>query len=223
MLDSEWGRRFLDEGLTPRQKSWTVLYENYYAKVRRYFAKYVSCLQDVDDLAQEVFFRVILNEGRMQNPHAYVWAIARHQLHAYLQDKRASRCMDHKTRMWWRSIAVHIISGACERDPLEQVSANEIKATLGLAMRHLSPLLREALTLRFIRGLDVHEAAAQAGCTVPTLKKRLHRAMRSLTESDKMGSSCATGSGLHPKQSWSSHEKSKSRIACKCFMNCEPV
>jgi RNA polymerase sigma-70 factor (ECF subfamily) len=66
---------------------------------------------------------------------------------------------------------------SAQNDPADEVTS---KDSVVSALRRLSPVEHEALTLVAWEGLDVTRAARAAGCTKATFSVRLHRARRRL-------------------------------------------
>jgi RNA polymerase sigma factor (sigma-70 family) len=176
-------------GLRARQEYWRELYEQHHEAIRRYFARHVRHPHDVDDLMQTVFLNLIARGGDLQNPRAYLFAVARHQLSLYWRHRRRSVLVEQ------------IISGGegegaagaghydYESDPLEQIGRRETQTVMALMIGSLSAALKDALRVRYIDGLRLNAAATHVGCSRMALKKRLQRAKQSLLESLKVGGS----------------------------------
>jgi hypothetical protein len=77
-------------GPTAGQQYWMELYREYHEEVARYFARHVKCPQDVEDLVQMVFLRLMGHRGDLRNPRGYLHIVARHQLYAYWRRKKTS-------------------------------------------------------------------------------------------------------------------------------------
>ncbi len=92
--DEARGHKPQGSGLTARQEYWLRLYQQYHEEVRRYFARRVKCSHDADDLMQMVFLNLIAHEGDLQDPHAYLYAVARHQLFFYWRRRNRSVLME---------------------------------------------------------------------------------------------------------------------------------
>jgi RNA polymerase sigma factor (sigma-70 family) len=180
--EAQRGEKSQGSGLTARQEYWLRLYQQYHEEVRRYFARRVTCSHDVDDLMQMVFLNVIAHRGDLQNPHAYLHAMARHQLSFYWRCRSRSVLMERVLFRGPEDSAEE--TGPCDRDsdPLHQLSHREMHRVIDARIDGLSPALREALRLRYVDGLPPRAAATRAGCSRAALKKRLARAKRLLLE-----------------------------------------
>lgn len=170
----------LRDGGTPQDTECSGLYETYHQQVRGYFAKRVRCPHDVDDLVQNVFTSLMAHRGRMLNPQVYVHFVVRHQLSAYWRKRRRPPTLQvlHDGREEYEGI----VCRDADSDPVNYLSSREAARTVHSTISRLSPLLAEALRLRLLNGLALSEAATKAGCSLPTLKKRLQRARQSFME-----------------------------------------
>lgn len=174
-------REVLPEGGERERDPWTALYEDYYEEVKRYFARRVRCSHDVEDLVQEVFLEVLGHFRNVLHPRSYVRTVARHQLSAYWRQRKRHLLIDDILPDYDDESLIHVGS-RLEPDPLERLLHKETAALVGAMVGRLTPALAEAVRLRFLKGLALPEAAAQAGCSTETLKKRLKRARRSFIE-----------------------------------------
>ncbi len=185
--DAKRGEKSQGSGLTARQEYWLALYQQYHEEVRRYFARHVRCSHDVDDLMQMVFLNVITHCGNLQNPHAYLHAMAQHQLSFYWRCRDRSVLMARTLFRGPENSADETVFCDCDSDPLHQLSRQEIHRAISVMIDGLSPVLSEALRLRYVDGLQPRAAATRAGCSRAALKKRLARAKRSLLEYLRIG------------------------------------
>jgi RNA polymerase sigma-70 factor (ECF subfamily) len=174
-------------GLTARQEYWLGLYQQYHEEIRRYFARRVKCSHDADDLMQMVFLHLIAHRGDLQNPHAYLCAMARHQLSFYWRCRNRSVLTERALLPGNEDSADETVFLDCDSDPLRQLSRQEMYHAVDAMIDSLSPALSEALRLRYVDGLQPRAAATLAGCSRAALKKRLGRAKRSLLGCLRMG------------------------------------
>jgi RNA polymerase sigma factor (sigma-70 family) len=168
-------------GPTAQQQYWMEFYQEYHEEVACYFARHVKCPQDVEDLVQMVFLRLMGHRGDLRNPRGYVHIVARHQLYAYWRRKKTSLPVASKASLPSEDYVASVMEADWDSDPLEQLSSREMQEVMASLMTCLSPVLAEALQLRFVHGLPLDEAAVRAGCSREALKKRLLRAKQSLT------------------------------------------
>jgi RNA polymerase sigma factor (sigma-70 family) len=169
-----------DFARTARREFWLGLYQQYYEDLRRYLTRQVKCPHDVDDLLQAVFLNLIAHEGPVQNPHAYLFAVARHQVFCHWRWKRRRVLAAQILSSGGGPASAGVGSYDRESDPLRQAGRTETRAAVAAMVADLSPALRDAVRLRYVDGLGLPEAAARAGCSRVALKKRLERAKQFL-------------------------------------------
>lgn len=169
-------------GLAARREHWRRIYEEHHEVIRCYFTRYVRHRHDVDDLMQTVFLNLMVRGGDVENPRAYLFAAARHELSFYWRRRKRSVLVARIVSGWAGEDADGAERWDRNSDPLIQLGRKEMHTTVDSLIDGLSPALSEALRLRYLDGLRLNAAAARAGCSCLALKKRLERAKRSLTE-----------------------------------------
>ncbi|MCU0916722.1 MAG: RNA polymerase sigma factor [Planctomycetes bacterium] len=166
-----------------RRKYCEQLYEQYHEQLQHYLAKRVRNAHDVEDLMQTVFLNLVTHPGDLQNPHAYLFAVAQHALFFYWRCRKRSALA--------QQILSHSFGGTAgwgdESDPQKKMSDQEIRAVVHAKVAGLTPALHEALRLRYLDGLRPEAAAARAECSCIALKKRLERAKQALLEGCSIG------------------------------------
>lgn len=190
MCGSEWHPEVLQgTASAPRREYWAQVYRECYEEVRRYFLRYIKCPHDADDLVQCVFLRVLMYNCSPRYPHTYIHTVARHLLFSYLRHQKRRKHLLTGRAVFDDSSELGEPAPCSDRDsdPLERLSENEMAGIVVSTLSGLSPILAEALRLRFLSGLHLNEAASRAGCSRETLKKRLKRAKQSLIESWSCG------------------------------------
>ncbi len=170
-------------GAIAGQQYWIEICEEYYQDVRDYFAGYVKCPQDVEDLVQDVFTRLIQGGHVPRGARVYIRVAAKNRLRSYWRSKNAHLLAEQK--IWGQRDKVPPMSTASDldSDPFDQLSAAESKRALACAVRGLPGAYAEVLRLRITQGLSLDEIAQKVNCSRDTVKKRLQRARRRLLES----------------------------------------
>ena len=163
-------------GSAPQPEYWAKIYQDYHGELRHYFAKYVKSSQDVDDLVQTVFVRLIAQNCTLQYPRVYVHVAARHVMYSHWERKKQSLLARRAVSAGCDERDIDAVPRDWESDPVRQLTKGEARIIAGSMMAGLSPVLAEALRLRYMNELHLDEAAARAGCSRETLKKRLRRA-----------------------------------------------
>ncbi len=142
------------EGVTDRQ----------YRGVFRYLAGVTGSRDLAEDLTQEVFLRVARaarNGDTIEHERGWVFSVARSVVAAERRQQR-------------REVVVSE-SG----EPAVAATA-DLAAHLSHAMQTLEEADREVLLLREMGGLSYREIAAECGCTVESVRSRLHRTRSTL-------------------------------------------
>jgi RNA polymerase sigma-70 factor (ECF subfamily) len=139
------------------------LFERHARPVRRYLYRLTRNPAVADDLAQEVFLRVVRSaagyEAR-EREAAWVFRIAGNVLRDF--QRRVSRPVEH----------VAAAVGTAPNQVLE--------LDLDLALARLPPDECEALLLGEVVGLTYPEIAEATGVTVPAVRSRIYRARQAL-------------------------------------------
>jgi RNA polymerase sigma factor (sigma-70 family) len=151
--------------------------------LRRYLARRRICRpDDVDDIAQEVFLRLLRCESTefIDHPRAYLFKIAANVSMDWVT--RASGRLPHDSA--WLTELVDSLSPEVE---LERQGVDE---RLRLAVEVLSPRAREILRLQFGEGLSQAQIAGRLGLTPKVVKREMARSyavLRTTLDSDLNG------------------------------------
>jgi len=147
----------------------------YERRVHAFLSRSLICRPDVDDLAQDVFLRVLRALPRFETRGArlstWIFAIAVR----LLLDRRRSR---------WRFLLPFDETRARAREQTPEAGAID-RQTLTAVERlllELSAEQRMALLLLELHGLSYEEVAEAMGTSVATAKTRVFRARRALRE-----------------------------------------
>jgi RNA polymerase sigma-70 factor (ECF subfamily) len=120
------------------------------------------------DVQQEIWFSVVRNLPRLKNPEAFavwIYRIAHSKVMNHLLRGNSSLPLDENDDY-----------AADEPEDFTPADAARIHAGLD----QLSPIHREVLLLRFMEDLSYEQIAEIAGCSVGTVRSRLHNAKRDL-------------------------------------------
>ena len=121
-----------------------------------------------EDLVQEVLIKTASHWRRVAaSGDPYPWV---------------RRVMLNELRRWWRPRRVRTVSGVTLPDhAVDSPSGRtETKLMLQRALRVLSPMQRAVLFLRYYDDLTEVDCAAALGCSVGTVKRHAHDALRRL-------------------------------------------
>jgi RNA polymerase sigma-70 factor (ECF subfamily) len=161
------------------EQAFHELVTRYERRILYYIHRLLGNDADLADVLQEIWLRVFLRISTLRAPEAFrVWLYRIAHDVAIIQLRKSKR---HPVTSQGDTHAAEAVTTNDwnECDSLE--NAELVHAALGrLSLPH-----REVLTLRFLEGLDLSEIAQVVGCSVGTVKSRIHyakSAMRSLLE-----------------------------------------
>lgn len=147
--------------------------KHYAGEIRRYFNRRLGRVHDVNDLAQEVYFRLLRIDPDMkvENPLAFVYGVARR----VLADHRAEAAADDGMLTFESDLTsgVNHASEALGDRPEERV---RIEQDILRALSQIPPMHAAILILHKRDGLSYEEVAAELGISVHTVKKYLTEA-----------------------------------------------
>lgn len=135
------------------------------ADLRGWLGARFSGLQDVDDLVQEVFSRLVRahSTGPVANPRAFLFVVARNLALNELRNRRVRSSLNEP--------AVDPMTIADEMaGPLELVAQQEDYKHLVDALQSLPERCRQVMTLRKIYGYSQKEVADRLGISVNTVE-----------------------------------------------------
>jgi RNA polymerase sigma factor (sigma-70 family) len=142
-------------------------FRDHAGELQRFLARRVAQPQDADDLAQEVFARLlrVRNADLVRNPLSYLLGIATHVVREFRQRKQHERVLFDSDLA--EVVAEHT-DGAPEQSVTEQF---ELRERLDKALKQLPAAHQLVLLLVKRDGLSYAEAAKAAGLSVHTIEK----------------------------------------------------
>lgn len=154
--------------------AWNELFVRHQARLLHYLRRLLGSAADAEDVVQDVWIIALRKLGTLEQPEAFkawLYRIARNRALSRLRRRHGEVPLDDDLPAREESESPGGDDGALAGwDPAV------IHDALGL----LSAAHREVLTLRFVDELSYDEIAAVVGCTVGTVRSRLHYAKRSL-------------------------------------------
>lgn len=132
---------------------------------------------DADDLAQDVFLRVMQRLGSLRDARAFPAWIAAMTRNFAAGFFRARQSRPHPVG------DVPSVAAGAAHDPHDGAEAREILA----AIRSLPESYAETLSLRLVEGLTGPQIAARTGMTHGSVRVNLHRGMAMLREKLRIG------------------------------------
>jgi RNA polymerase sigma-70 factor (ECF subfamily) len=149
------------------------LFVTYQAALRAYFYKRVRCRAEAEELAQEVYLRILRvpDASAIRNPEAYLFTIA------------GNLVKEHGLREMRRGHAVAADDPAIEeqlaekRCAAEELDRGRRLQHLALILQQLSPKCRAVVALHYWHGLSYEEVAARLGISAHMVKKYVCQAL----------------------------------------------
>lgn len=153
------------------------LVEEYQDRLVRYLVYVLGRRDDVDDLVQETWLRV-MERGKSYDGRSrfepWLFTVARH-LAIDLVRRRREVSLDAEDEGGVGPVAV-----SAGLSPFAEAARTEDAERLAGALDSLRPVYREALVLRFMEELSLQEIAAVVGAPVPTVAARIYRGLAAL-------------------------------------------
>ena len=131
---------------------------------------------DAEDVQQEVWLAVYRDLRTLHNPRAFRTWLFRTTRHRAIDFLRARK----RDRELIDDVASDATSAATPA--VDHFVARLDESAVGTALARLAPLQREVLVLRYEQDLSYGEIALVMGCSIGTVRSRLHYAMRGLRE-----------------------------------------
>ena len=158
------------------------LVQQYQYRLVRYFIFLLGTRDQVDDLVQETWLRV-LERGRSYDGESrfepWLFAIARN---LDIDDTRKRRLfsLDSNDDDEHQPASFPPVSSAAS--PFEQAARTEDARQLAQSLQLLQPVYREALVLRFQEELSLQEISQVVGAPVSTVSSRIYRGLATLRQ-----------------------------------------
>jgi RNA polymerase sigma factor (sigma-70 family) len=140
--------------------------------LRRFLTVHLRNADDVPDLAQEVYLRLLRvnHQEAIRNPEAYLFTVANHVLYQYSLRKTAKVEFVDIT-----DAAAELLSPAAQEPPARAENSQRVER-LQRILKRLPPRVGAALVMHRIGGYTVQEVANELGVARETAKKYLIRA-----------------------------------------------
>lgn len=137
-------------------------------RIRYYIMRLIGPKEDLDDILQKVWLSVWTTLPRLRKPDSFrpwLYAIARTTAFQTLRG---------------RVIEVPLDEAIAAPEPEEDSFAPQDAAAIHAALDHMPVLHKEVLVLRFLEEMTYEEIAAVVGCSVGTVRSRIHYGKKSL-------------------------------------------
>lgn len=149
----------------------TSTFGRYRRELHRYLMKRLRQPQDVDDLAQEVYMRLLTldEETTVHKPLAYLYGVASHVLADHIFD------MKH-TPIDWAEDADDWVDSPSQVLPDDMAERLNLQQQIDRAMAQLPPTHAAVLLAHKRDGLSYEETAEKLGISVFTVEKYVTQA-----------------------------------------------
>lgn len=137
------------------------------AELQRFLARRIARAEDADDLAQEVFARLlrVRDADLVRNPLSYLLGIATHVVREFRQRRQ------HERVLFDSSLAEDLCDGQSPESVLGMAEQLELEQRLNHALSQLPPAHQLVLLLVKRDGLSHAEAARASGLSIHTIEK----------------------------------------------------
>lgn len=167
------------------ETAFTLLYRKRQGAVYRFALQMTGCEAIAEDVTQEVFIKLMC-EPNQYDPakgslSAYIYGIARYQVLRRLRKERGFVPIVEETEDATGVISERLVANS---DPLGDLTRNETLEALRQAILALPEHYREVVVLCDLHEISYAESAEVLGCSIGTIRSRLHRGRALLA--DKM-------------------------------------
>jgi len=170
------------------QGAFALLLEKYHSALMTHVLKYVSVVEDAEDICQRSFEKAFMNIDRYNPRYAFstwLYNIAQNESIDHLRRSRASI---NSVPISSEREALEVLSGST---PEEELIIDQAVSDLMGSIRNLPDSYRVVAELRFIKDYAYEDIARELALPLGTVKTRINRARKLL---EKMMENAADGS-----------------------------
>ncbi|HWC78304.1 MAG TPA: RNA polymerase sigma factor, partial [Blastocatellia bacterium] len=180
------------------EEAFALLYRRRQAGVFRFALQMSGSREVAEDVTQEVFIVLISEAERYDSSRgsvaAFLYGIARNHVLRRLQRDRDRTFISLDADSNGHNTESHPAFVAAA-DPLGDLTRAETVETLRSAILTLPAHYREVVVLCDLHEMDYREAASVLGCSIGTVRSRLHRARNLLVEKLRANDSAEPATG----------------------------
>jgi RNA polymerase sigma-70 factor, ECF subfamily len=161
--------------------AWAELVQSYHGLVYSLCYSFTRASADAEDLTQDVFVKIYSNlcsyDSERGDLGGWITAVTRNQLVDYFRRTRLQRATDSLDAGWEEPGALppaHRLPDE-RANAHDHVAAGEVRTILRRAIARLSPEMREAVSLRYFRGMEYKTIAKSLKIPEGTVKSRINR------------------------------------------------
>jgi len=154
------------------QNYWAQRFEEYQLALNRFFRRRHLHRQDAEDLAQEVYLRLLrVENGTVQNPEAYLFTVAVN----LLRERTALAIRRGQTTSLEDVEERFLSAGPTPEEEVERFARERILADV---VSKLPPKFRAIIVMHYHHGLSYQDMAGRIGVSPHTIKKYVSQALR---------------------------------------------
>lgn len=156
--------------LKPGSGEFSLSFMDYDKQLQRYLAHRLARPQDAEDLAQEVYVRLLrVDQTKLRKPLAYIYGIAAHLVADFRSDPRHTReLLSEAPDGMLETVSVALPDDLADRLNLQQ--------QLERALAQLPRMHARVLLAHKHHGLSYEEVAAELGLSIHTVEKYVTQA-----------------------------------------------
>ena len=166
-----------------------VLFRQYEKPVIRLIYRMVGARDEAEDIAQEVFVKIVRAlPGFRGDANLTTWIYRITMNHClnyrrkwFIRQRTPTISLDVSPDSSSDGAATPQIAGDIE-DPMRVLLNTELHSKIQIALQKLSPQLRSIIILRDIEGMNYEEISETLGISMGTVKSRINRARSALRE-----------------------------------------
>ena len=148
------------------------IFRQYNNALRKYLMQRLGCQEDVDEIAQEVFLRLLRYNKieKLKNPKAFVFQIAVN----LLKDRASSKYM----RLLNRHVSISDVDlVSTSPSPESLLESKEAVTRIYRVLENVKPEARRVFILHRFKGLTYNKIASEVGISKRRVKYHLHCVM----------------------------------------------
>jgi len=162
------------------QEAFGTLLHRYQDKVYSVVYHYVGQQEDALDLTQEAFVKAYTQLGGFRGQSSFYTWLYRIAINVSIDAVRKRATRKALSVEQAETTGLQLASSERGPDPQQALEADELSATLRVALAKLSPALKATVIMHDVEGMTHEEIGQVLGCSEGTAKSRLSRARSEL-------------------------------------------
>jgi len=163
-------------------ESFDELVSHYYDRVFRAALFMCGDRQAAEDLVQESFLAAGQSLDRFEgrsSPYTWLYGILLNKFRKWLRERGEMRYLQEMADEGHADAAADRLE-AVVQEPMQEIEKQEMADLVQEAILELPPYHRSVLVLRYLEAFSYEEIAESLGCSIGTVKSRIHYALKKL-------------------------------------------